>query len=198
MTDITVGKKRKKRFLDHFIRSFEKFLSKHPFLSRGYTRFFWKMTVDEFSIVSLPEQSKILNIGCGSLPHTLFTLAVERGWKFIGIDIDPIAVQRAKKMVNYYKLSELITIKEGDGVQTDFSGFDMILVSHGVEPKYTVLEIIAKKIQPHCLIFYRTTWDSLDKVYGDEPIPKSLCVKKTFNRIDGIKAYLLVRNENNI
>lgn len=194
---IIVGERKKKGFVDLIIRRLEKFLARHRFLAKAYTVFFKKMTIDEFEMVDLPDGSKVVNIGCGSLPHTLLILANAKDWQFLGIDRDEVAVQEAEKMVDHYNLLDKIKIKLAEGVDCDVSDFDLIIVSHGVEPKMKILETLGNKMSKNSIILYRTTSDRLDKIYGRESIPKNLKVKKVFYRIDGIKAILLSRNEKN-
>jgi precorrin-6B methylase 2 len=154
------------------------------------------MTVDEFKMVPLPPGSTVITIGCGSFPHTIFTLVRVRGWRFVAVDCDTEAVKNARKMVEKYHLEDMVEIREGEGLEADVSGFDLILVSHGVEPKCKILETLGKHMKQDGMIFYRTIWDKLEKVYGCEPIPNILRVKESYYRNDGIKSMLLVRNEN--
>ncbi|MFH1100761.1 MAG: class I SAM-dependent methyltransferase [Methanobacteriota archaeon] len=188
--------KQKKRFLDSVIRSLEKFLSRHPWWARRYAGFFEKMTVDEFSIVSLPAESRVLTIGCGSFPHTMFTLARVRGWKLVGIDHDRDAVKKAQQMIAAHHLGDKIEVCFGEALEADISDFDLVFVAHGVEPKLGILTELERRMKPGTMIVYRTIWDGLERVYGHEPIPETLRVKDAFFRSDGIKTLLLVRNEN--
>jgi len=188
--------KERKRLLDRFHRRLEKFLAHHPWWAKRYAGFFEKMTVDEFSMVPLPKGSKVLNIGCGSFPYTIFTLARVRGWSIVGVDRDEDAVRNAKKMVESYHLTSMVEIRWSEGLKVDVSGFDLILVSHGVEPKLEVLCELAEHMKPGGFIFYRTICKKLELVYGCEPIPDCFRVYGEFVRNDGLKSLLLVRNEN--
>lgn len=188
--------KHKKRFLDKIIRNLEKFLAGRPWWARRYAGFFEKMTIDEFAIVSLPPGSRVLTIGCGSFPHTMFTLARARGWFLVGIDHDHDAVQNSQEMVKTYKLHDKIQIQYGEALDVDVSGYDLIFIAHGVEPKLGILAELEQKMDAKTMIVYRTIWDKLEKVYGHEPIPQGLQIKDAFFRSDGIKTLLLVRNEN--
>ena len=170
-------------------------MATHQFWAKVYAGFFEKMTIDEFKMVHLPPESNVLVIGCGSFPHTMFTLARVRRWKLNGIDIDADALANAQQLVQTHGLSDRITIQHGEGSTVDITGYAMVLVAHGVEPKYDVLESLARRLQPGMMIFYRTIWDKLEKVYGEEPLPASLIVRDVHYRSDGIKSLLLVRTE---
>ena len=170
-------------------------LSKHAVFARAYTCFFKNMTLDEFTMVEVAKKAKVVNIGCGSLPHTLIILARAKDWSFVGIDKDDDAVKRAKKMVANYKLSERIDIQLSDGMDFDFSSFDLVIISHGVEPKIKLLEKLGNEIRNNSIIVYRTIWKGLTKVYGEEPVPKNLKIVNDYDRIDGIRSLLLKRNK---
>lgn len=183
----------KKGFIDLFIRALEKAAIRNHFFAKAYIGFFRKMTIDEFKMVELPKGSKVVNIGCGSLPHTLIILADIKDWKLIGVDRDKNAVENAQKIVDKYKLSYKISIKWSEGIEFDASEVDLIILSHGIEPKHDILIKMSDTMKNSSKILYRTTWDSLDKIYGKEDIPDTLASKQIYYRIDGIKSCLLMK-----
>jgi len=186
-----LGEKKKKKFVDAAIRRIEKFCSRHRWAARWYTKVFEKMTIDEFAMVDLPEGTVILDIGCGSLPHSFISLSQARGWRFHGIDIDPVAVDNAKSIIQRFGLEDVITVEQANGLTYDVSSFDFIIMSHGVEPKRQMLERLGREMKPTAQVLYRTITEKLTKVYGKEPIPENLHIIKYYDRIDGIRAILL-------
>ena len=182
--------------MDILFRTLEKILSKYRLFARAYAHFFEKMTIDEFAMVHISDKAKVVNIGCGSLPHTLIILAKVKDWKFLGIDKDEVSIESAKKIVDYYHLSNRIEIRWTDGLDFDVSAFDLIIVSHGVEPKTELLEKLGNEIRDDGIILYRTIWKGLTKVYGETPIPRNLKIIDLYDRIDGIRTLLLVRDKN--
>ena len=75
------------------------------------------------------------------------------------------------------------------------------MIGYGVNTslgvKMKILEKLGNEVSEDSLILYRTVWDGLNKIYGKDPVPNNLTIKKIFNRIDGIQALLLMRNKNN-
>jgi len=175
------------------ISYFEKILEKSLVLTKIYITFFKKMTLKEFSITPIPDNAKVLIIGCGSLPHTMIILGLEKKWKITGIDIDPKAVKEAKSMIKKYKLKGEIEIIQNNGLTVDLAGYDLIVVSYDVQPKDKMLERIIKDMDDKTLILYRTTWESFEKIYGKEKIAKNVNILKTFYRSDFIKSILMIR-----
>jgi len=185
--------KKSKSFHDLALRTLEKILSTN-FFGRIYTKFFEKMTLDEFEMVGIEKNHKVLHVGCGAVPNTLLILAGNMDASFVGIDRDDKAVEKAREMVKKYGLEEKIRIENGDAMSYPFSGFDVIVISLGVEPREQVFEKIRKETADDTKIVARKPWDSMDRVYGkDEFVPRGFKVVKTFNRQDFIKSMLLVK-----
>ena len=182
-------------FHNALIGFFEKLLWKSNLLSRLYIAFFKRMTIKEFSIAQIPEDGKVLVIGCGSLPHTMIILGLEKNWRLTGIDIDKDAVNKAKSLVNKYKLKREIEIIEEDGLTVDLSGYDLIVISFDVKPKAKILERLLKDMDEKTCILYRTTWESFEKIYGKDVITNNAAIEKTFYRSDFIKSLILTRSE---
>lgn len=175
------------------IEMLEKLLCRSYLLTKIYVNFFKKMTIDEFSMVDLPEGSKVLVIGCGSIPHTILTLAKVKRWSFVGIDRDKEAVERAKRVIKLFKLDGKVMIKEGDGMDFDVSGYDLIVIAYGVEPKEEILLRVWKEVDVGTRILYRSAWEATNPIYGKENLPEDLHVKNIFYRPDLVKSILLVK-----
>ncbi len=189
--------KKPKRIADRVIRGVEKILVHHRFLSKLYFIFFQKMTLDEFSMIDLPPGASVINIGCGSFPHTIILLARERGWMLTGVDKDKKAVENAQRVIKEYTCNDTIKIIHGEGRDVDVVQFDLIILSHGIEPKKEILEHLGNQMKKDALLLYRTVSNKLQGIYGGETIPTNLKIKASYDRIDGITSYLLMRNETN-
>lgn len=187
--------KKSKSLHDLALRTLEKILSTN-FLGRIYTKFFEKMTLDEFEMVGIEKNHKVLHVGCGAVPNTLLILAKNMDASFVGIDRDEKAVEMARKMVKSYGLERKIKIEIGDALSYGFSEFDVIIISLGVEPRDKIFERIINETEDNAKIVARKPWDSMDRVYGrDEFVPRGFDVVKTFNRQDFIKSMLMVKSD---
>jgi len=185
--------KKSKSFHDFALRTLEKILSAN-FFGRLYTKFFEKMTLDEFEMVEIKKEHKILHVGCGAVPNTLLILAGNMEAHFVGIDRDKKAVEKAREMVKKYGLDEKIKIEKGDAMLYPLSDFDVIIISLGVEPREKVFERIKNETRNDAKVVARKPWDFMDKIYGKkEFIPNGFKIVKTFNRQDFIKSMLLTK-----
>ena len=181
----------RRKIHNRLIRIIELTLEKSKILSNIYTRFFTKMTLNEFNMAVLPDDAEILVIGCGPIPHTLTILGEKTNWKITGIDKDKKAVKKAEIMIKKNKLDEKIDIKYDDGLTVNLSKYNLIVIAHGVEPKEKLLERIIKDKPKDANILYRTTWEILDIFYGKEWIPDKAVVKNVYYRPDLIKSIIL-------
>ncbi len=186
--------KKSKGMHDVMLRTIEKFFATNM-LGRVYTKFFEKMTLDEFQMVKIGEKEKILHIGCGAVPNTLLILATYFNASFVGIDKDKKAVKKAREMVKKYGLEKKIKIEKGEAISYPISTFDVIIISLGVEPREKVFERIRKEMKNGTRIIARKPWDFMDAIYGrKEFIPNGFKIIKTFHRSDFIRSMLL-KNE---
>lgn len=94
--------------------------------------------------IDFTQIKRLVMVGCGSLPSTLFWLydhypAID----YIGLDINANCVALASKVINALNISK-VHILNHDGCEFDFSGFDCIFIANQVTPKTRVLDRIAK------------------------------------------------------
>ena len=186
-----------KRCVDYLHRYLERLAVRFRFFTTIYIAMNRKMTLDEFAMVDLPKGCSVLDIGCGSLPWTLLILAQNKKWRFVGIDRDHKAVVSANKIMSSFNLSDRVEIREADGLDVDTTGFDLVIVAFGVNPRIKLLEKIGKNLKQKGVVVFRTTWERLDTVYGHAGIPPNLKIQHVFYRKDGIKSFLLGKSEKN-
>jgi len=186
--------KKSKGMHDFLLCTLEKFLATN-FFGKIYTKFFEKITLDEFKMVNIKQGEKILHIGCGAVPNTLLILANHFDAFFVGIDRDKKAVKKAREMVEKWKLGNKIKIENGEAISYPISNFDVIVISLGVEPREKIFERIRNEMKEGAVIIARKPWDFMDIIYGrKEFIPNGFRIIKTFNRQDFIKSMLLERD----
>jgi cyclopropane fatty-acyl-phospholipid synthase-like methyltransferase len=185
------GKQKRKNYVDNLHRNFEKLVIKSSCLTKIGLFLNKKSTLNELKNLNLSDNCKFLDIGCGSYPWTLLIVASEKNWDFLGIDHDREAVKSAKNMMERFNLSDKVKIKYADALNFDFSKYDIILFSFGVEPRKEIFTNIVKTMKKDGVIIFRTTWETLNSVYGAEIIPEKLVIDNIYYRFDGIKSLLL-------
>ena len=181
---------------DRMFIKIEKILSS-SFLRNAYIKFFERATLEEFEMVGIDENSKVLHIGCGSLPNTLISLARNLKASYVGIDVDEEAVKIARNLIKKYKIKD-VAIEKGDALSYPLHNFDVIIISYGVEPKEDVFKRLRDETKDDVKIVYRKQWDFMDAIYGvKEILPEGFKVKSFHKRRDMIKSYLLEKVKNN-
>ena len=187
--------KKSKGMHDFILRTVEKFFATNV-LGRTYTKFFEKMTLNEFEMAEIVEEDKILHIGCGAVPNTLLILGSHFNASFVGIDKDKKAVKKAREMVKTYDLEKRIKIYGGEAISYPISAFDVLIISLGVEPREKVFNRVRSEMKKGARIVARKPWDFMDTIYGRKGfIPEGFRVMNIFNRPDLIKSMLLTNED---
>lgn len=184
-------KQNRKNLVDSLHRKMEKIIIKSIFLANIGLIINKRSTLKEFKNLSSDKIYNFISIGCGSFPWSLIILSKEKNWNFTGIDHDKEAVIYSKKIIRKYNISKKVKIYYDDALNHDFSSYDIILFSFGVEPRKEIFEQIIKTIKKNGIIVFRTTWETLNSIYNQEIIPKELNIKNVYYRYDGIKSITL-------
>lgn len=182
---------------DKIIFNLELILERSKFLSNLYTKFFTKMTLEEFSMAGIDplKNANVLVIGCGPVPHTLIILGKNTRWNIKGIDKDINAVERARNMIRENNLEDRVRVENEEGLNVDLKEYELIVIAYGVEPKEKVLERVLNEKPSNAKVIYRTTWEIFDIIYGKENLPRGAFVKSLYYRPDFVKSLLVTGEE---
>jgi protein-L-isoaspartate O-methyltransferase len=103
----------------------------------------------------LSSNSNVLHIGCGAYPLTDIVLSQYFIGTLLGIDKNPLAVQRAQEIVRQHNLQKRITIQHGNGTEFPVDNFDLIIISSCSLPKVQILEHLFKNVKHQSTIVVR-------------------------------------------
>ncbi len=174
------------------LRIVEKIFSRSDVLTRFYIAVQERTVLEEFSQFDLGTNSRVLIMGCGSIPNTIISLARNKKWKIVGIDRDLAAVENARKIVREYGLKN-VDIERADGMEVDLKGYNLIVVALGIEPKNRVLERISKDADSGTYILCRTA-GAFSKIFGRENLKiDGLKTIKHYRRKDGTGSIIFVK-----
>jgi precorrin-6B methylase 2 len=124
-------------------------------IARRYDKSIEEEYQKECETCGLSLNAKVLHIGCGAYPLTLLVLAQCCLGTLVGIDRNPLAVQRAQEIIQQHHLQNRITIIQGDGTAYPVGDFDLILISSCSLPKAQILEHLFKEAKHHSTIIVR-------------------------------------------
>ncbi len=141
-------KKEDRRKVMYFlVEIFEKMASEYRFLGWFYKKLYTGFVENEIIAANITKEDKGLHVGCGSLPYTSLIMAEKTGAEVTAIDIDPVAVERARAVLPNVKLANADSF--------DFAGFDVVIVSCGVRPKREILSRIFRSFKKGGRLVYR-------------------------------------------
>ena len=153
-----------KGLMDYLFVIFEKISRNFKFLSDLYLDLYEEIINNEIKIGDIKKNDSILVIGCGSLPATTVLLYKKTRANILAIDIDPKAVRKAKLFLKENHLDKKIMIENKDGLNCDFSIFDIIFVLYGVKKQRKIFEKISNDINDKTRVIFRTAKENEDKI----------------------------------
>ena len=159
---------------DYLFIVVEKIIVKLPLLLSTYITYYEDIVDKEIIIAKITRQDNVLHIGCGSVPSTSLLIAQKTNARTIGIDKNIPTVKDAQNCVHALHQENQIQIHHADALTYTMQSSDVIIVSQGIEPRYEILEHIAKTIGPTTRVIFRTFSSKNDKITEEDMILSTL------------------------
>ncbi len=165
---------RLKKLIDFLFKIFENIALKFDKILQYYIKFYDDMIPEEINLGEISSKSKVLHIGCGPIPSTSILIAQKTKAEITGIDKNDVFVKRAEKCLK--KIGDVKNIKIfcADALDFEKKGYDVILLSHGLEPQKQVLEGIHESINNNCIVIFRTFSDRNGSLKQEDVFLKEL------------------------
>jgi precorrin-6B methylase 2 len=145
-----------KKLVDNLFTFSEKIIIHYPRLLPFYIDYYDDIIDNEIQIAQITSETKLLHIGCGSIPASIILLARKTGAIVQGIDKDKQAIENARICIQNLGISQSIDIRQGDALQMNILAYDVILISQGIVPKKHFLITLSKKLTKDHLIILRS------------------------------------------
>ncbi len=155
MKSFLIFLKWQRKLLCYIFSFLEFFTVKNTLVYRFYIRWIGNIFSDEYTMANVSSNETVLHIGCGSLPTMSILVAKNAQAKVIAIDNNLRTVQHAQRYINQQKLSDLITIKHGDGRSYPAEMFDVIFSAINVTSIDAVFRHLASTSKPSVRIICR-------------------------------------------
>ena len=159
---------------DYLFIVIEKIIVKLPLLLSPYIIYYEDIVDKEIKIAKITRQDNILHIGCGSIPSTSLLIAQKIRAPTIGIDKNIPTVQDAQNCIHTLHQENQIQIHHADAQTYTMQSSDVIIVSQGIEPRYEVLEHIAKTIGHNTRVIFRTFSSKNDNITKEDAVLSTL------------------------
>jgi protein-L-isoaspartate O-methyltransferase len=129
---------------------------KNEKIARYYDKTIGGDYIREYNECGIPPESKVLHIGCGAYPLTEMMLITHAHVRtVVGIDRNPLTVQRARSVISRRNLEGKISIEYGDGMTFPVEDFDVIIASSCSLPKSAILEHLFATAKSKSMIIVR-------------------------------------------
>ena len=159
---------------DYLFITVEKIIVKLPLLLSPYITYYEDIVDKEIKIAKITRKDNVLHIGCGSIPSTSLLIAQKTRAPTIGIDKNVPTVQDAQNCVHALHQENQIQIHHADALTYTMQSSDVIIVSQGIEPRYEVLEHIAKTIGHNTRVIFRTFSSKNDNITKEDAVLRTL------------------------
>jgi hypothetical protein len=159
---------------DYLFIAVEKIIVKLPLLLSPYITYYEDIVDKEIKIAKITRQDNVLHIGCGSIPSTSLLIAQKTSAQTIGIDKNIPTVQDAQNCVHALHQENQIQIHHADALTYTMQSSDVIIVSQGIEPRYEILEHIAKTMGHNTRVIFRTFSSKNDDMTKEDAVLSTL------------------------
>ncbi|WP_026478883.1 SAM-dependent methyltransferase [Alkaliphilus transvaalensis] len=153
------------KIIPTFTVGLERLFSSFPLLINICSLYYKEIVKKEIKLGEISSHERVLCIGGGSVPCTALEIAKRTGAKVQVVDIDPTAVENAKKVVKRLGMESQIDVKLASGQQIDTSSFNVIHVALQAQPHEEILENVWKKAPCGTRVLIRSPKDCLRKFY---------------------------------
>ena len=145
-----------KSFIDYLFVLSEKIIIHFPKMLPLYIDYYNDIIDQESNIAQITSISKVLHVGCGSIPASSILLAEKTKASIIGMDKDDRAIRNAEICLQNLGMSQKVKVKKTDSLEMDLSEFDVILISQGIIPKEDFMQKLADKLSVDTIVILRS------------------------------------------
>jgi len=145
-----------KKLSDYIFIILEKITLKFPSFLYEYILYYEDIVESEIRLADITSGDKVLHIGCGSLPSTAILLSQKIGIQTTALEKNPSSVKDAKFTVKTLHQEYQVKINQANALNYPIESYSVIVVSQGIEPRYEVLNHIAKTMQTGTRVLFRT------------------------------------------
>lgn len=131
-----------------------------------YESYYKNIVSKEIQLANISERDRVLCIGGGAVPCTAIQLASHTGANVEVIDVDRLAVEKARELIVSKGLEGLIDVRMGRGESIDSSSYDVVHLALQVAPKDLVVEQVWKNAKEGSRIVIRRPKKILSMFYS--------------------------------
>lgn len=148
-----------KHLMDKMYIFFEKTFVHFEIVSTFYLRLYDEITDNEIKLANIQSKDNVLVIGSGSIPATAELIVRKTGAYVSSIDRDYQTVILGNQYAKQHHIDANLHIIHTDGSTFDFSSYDVIIVSYGIQDEHQLFSRIIRQMKPSARIIYRQPYN---------------------------------------
>ncbi|MDQ2086876.1 nicotianamine synthase family protein [Herbivorax sp. ANBcel31] len=157
------------KLISFLTKELERIFSKSITLVRFYGVYYKNIVKREVELAGINSGDSVLFIGGGAVPCTALQIASITGAKVKVIDVDPVAIDRTKKIITKLNLSHCVKAQLISGQSINASKFSVIHIARQAVPHNKILENVVKRVSDDTRILLRSNsccFEKSDKLYN--------------------------------
>lgn len=163
-----------KKVIDYMFKIVEKIIIKLKKLLPSYIKYYVDIIDKEINIAKISSSTRVVHIGCGPIPSTSILIAKKTGANIIGVDKNPRTVEKARSCLHELGYANKIQIKQAEASNFPIENFDVILISHGIEPRDKFLKYVSKSMKEDAIVVFRTFSSDLGELIESDAFLKDI------------------------
>lgn len=158
------------KLIPFMTKELEKIFSKSTVLMKLYSAYYKKIVKKEVELAGIDNNDSVLFIGGGAIPCTALQMASMTGARVMIIDVDPVAVEGANKIISKLNLSHRVKARLISGQKINAGDFSVIHIARQAMPHDEIMENITNKLSDDTRILLRSNlfcFEKLRKIHVD-------------------------------
>ncbi|SCZ06885.1 nicotianamine synthase family protein [Alkaliphilus peptidifermentans] len=157
------------KLIPTFTSKLEKLCSISPLLIKLVEIYYKDLVKREVDLGQISCDDHVLCIGGGPLPCTALAIANQTGAQVYVIDIDPLSVEIAQKVIKRLNMTQKVKVGLASGQQMDVSDFSVVHVALQAYPREDIFKNVWKKAPAGARILMRSPKEALRPFYSSLP-----------------------------
>jgi len=145
-----------KKLSDYMFAIAEKIVIKLQKILPLYVKYYEDMIDKEIIAAKISKSDNVVHMGCGPVPSTSILIAEKIGANVTAIDRTSRSVKEATSCIRLLNLNSMVQIKHADALNFPMEKFDVIIISHGIEPRDEMLKYVSRSINDNARVIFRT------------------------------------------
>ncbi|MBN4056506.1 MAG: hypothetical protein COA82_06055 [Alkaliphilus sp.] len=144
------------KFISCLTKELEKSIYKYPSIIKLWKKYYYDKIIEkEIELGEISREDHVLCIGGGAIPFTALDIALKTGASVAIIELDLVAVEKSRQLINRINMSNKIEVIHSSGQEFDASRYSVVHIASQVCPVDEILHNVWARIACGSKILFR-------------------------------------------